>query len=63
MDTELQEHFSDLLYRAQMRRGDAAYVYLLFEHKSAPEEMVAFQLLRHKAWIWEPPARRSGHFE
>ncbi len=57
VDAELQEYFSDLLYRARMKRGGAAYVYLLFEHKSAPEEMVAFQLLRYKARIWEPLAR------
>jgi predicted transposase YdaD len=40
-----------------MKRGGAACVYLLFEHKSAPEEMVAFQLLRYKARNWEPLAR------
>ncbi|MGH9835071.1 MAG: Rpn family recombination-promoting nuclease/putative transposase [Blastocatellia bacterium] len=57
VDAELQEHFSDLLYRGRMKRGGAAYVYLLFEHKSAPEELVAFQLLRYKARIWEPLAR------
>lgn len=42
-----------------MKRGGAAYVYLLFEHKSRPEQLVAFQLLRYKVEIWEPLARRK----
>src|SRR5262245_58439780 len=54
IDAELQQHFSDLLYRVRLKQGGAAYVYLLFEHKSAPDAWVAFQLLRYKARIWEP---------
>lgn len=57
VDAELQQHFSDLLYRVRLKQGGAAYVYLLFEHKSAPDAWVAFQLLRYKARIWEPLAQ------
>lgn len=53
IDPELQQHFSDLLYRVRMRDGDAAFVYVLFEHKSAPNKLVAFQLLRYLVRIWE----------
>jgi len=53
IDAELQQHLSDLLYRVRLRGGGEAYVYVLFEHKSAPEEWVAFQLLRYLVRIWE----------
>ncbi|HEY6333555.1 MAG TPA: Rpn family recombination-promoting nuclease/putative transposase, partial [Blastocatellia bacterium] len=53
VDEELQERFSDLVYRVKMRSGGDAYVYVLFEHKSAPDKWVAFQLLRYMLRIWE----------
>lgn len=53
VDPELREHFSDLLYRVGLRGGGLAYACLLFEHKSAPEAMIAFQLLRYKVQTWE----------
>jgi predicted transposase/invertase (TIGR01784 family) len=46
IDEELQEHFSDLLYQVQLRDGSEANVYFLLEHKSSPDVLVAFQLLR-----------------
>lgn len=36
-----------------------AYVYLLFEHKSVPEELVTLQLLRYDVQIWEKAARQG----
>ncbi len=53
VDPELQQHLSDLLYRVRLREGPEAFVYVLFEHKSAPEIGVAFQLLRYLVRIWE----------
>ncbi len=53
IDEELREHFSDLLYRAQRRAGGELFIYLLFEHKSAPSDWVAFQLLRYQVRFWE----------
>lgn len=58
IDADLREHFSDLLYRAPLRDGGEAFIYVLFEHKSRPDEWVAFQLLRYEMMIWEPIARR-----
>jgi predicted transposase/invertase (TIGR01784 family) len=50
----LWEHSSDLLYQVALRRGGSpAYIYVLFEHKSYPDRMVAFQLLRYMVRIWE----------
>ena len=59
IDAELQPHFSDLLYRVRLKRGGEAYVYILFEHKSAPDVWVGFQLFRYKARIWEPLVRQK----
>jgi predicted transposase/invertase (TIGR01784 family) len=53
IDAELREHISDLLYRVDIREGGAAYIYLLFEHKSYPDPTTAFQLLRYVVRIWE----------
>ncbi len=53
IDQELQTHFSDLLYKVNLRDGRAAYVYVLFEHKSYPERLIAFHLLRYMVKVWE----------
>ncbi len=53
VDQDLREHFSDLLFRVQLRDGNDANVYLLLEHKSNPDFQVAFQLLRYMVRIWE----------
>ena len=52
VDEALQEHQSDLLCRVRWRDG-LGFVYILFEHKSYPDEEVAFQLLRYMVRIWE----------
>jgi predicted transposase/invertase (TIGR01784 family) len=59
IDEELRQHFSDLLYRVSLKRGGDALVYILFEHKSNPDEWVALQLLRYEVRIWEIE-RRNG---
>ncbi len=60
VDPELQQHFSDLLYCVGLQDGGAAYVGILFEHKSAPEKTVSFQVLRYKVQIWEPMIRQKA---
>ncbi len=50
---ELQEHFSDLIFRVRFKRGDAAYIYILVEHKSNPDALVMWQLLRYMVRAWE----------
>jgi len=59
VDEQLREHRSDLLFRVSRPDGVAAYVYILFEHKSAPDEMVAWQLLRYIVKIWEMLQRQG----
>ncbi len=52
IEKELQETFSDLLYKTQLKGRDA-YIYFLFEHKSYPLKSTAFQLLKYMVGIWE----------
>ncbi len=52
IDKELLEHFSDILYTVGFKKTDI-YIYLLFEHKSYKEKLVAFQLLRYMVKIWD----------
>ncbi len=52
IDRELREHFSDILYTVQFRETEL-YIYLLFEHKSYREPLVALQMLRYKVKIWD----------
>jgi predicted transposase/invertase (TIGR01784 family) len=57
IDSELREFFSDLIYRVRLGHKQDAFVYILFEHKSAPDEWVAFQVLRYMVKIWEQAAK------
>lgn len=50
---QLREHFSDLIFRVRLRAGDAVYVYILLEHKSAPDKWVALQLLGYIVDLWQ----------
>src|SRR5437667_12721706 len=53
VDSELREHQSDLLFQVKHRNGGSAYIYILFEHKSYPDQWVAMQLLRYMVRICE----------
>jgi len=53
IDLALEEHFSDLLYQVKLNDGQPLYIYLLFDHKSYVDPLVAFQLLRYMVRIWE----------
>ncbi len=53
VDESLNEHFSDLLYKISTKAGMPAYVYMLLEHKSYPDRLVAFHLLRYMVKIWD----------
>ena len=51
INKELQESFSDLLFKANINNREG-YLYFLFEHKSYPSRDVAFQLLKYMVEIW-----------
>ena len=43
----------DVLYQINLRDGREAKVYVLIDHKSSPDGLVAFQLLRYMVRAWE----------
>jgi predicted transposase/invertase (TIGR01784 family) len=59
IDTELQEHFSDLLYKVALHEGKETHIYVLFEHKSYSDNLIAFQLLRYMVRIWEQSLKQK----
>lgn len=61
VDEELKMHQTDILYRVQMTNGQTLQLYLLFDHKSAPDRWVILQLLRYMVKIWEEgkPKRKT----
>ncbi|MDR3514311.1 MAG: Rpn family recombination-promoting nuclease/putative transposase [Azospirillaceae bacterium] len=54
VDEELAQHHSDLLFRTRFAQGgEDALIFVLVEHKSAPEPLVALQVLRYLTRIWD----------
>jgi predicted transposase/invertase (TIGR01784 family) len=61
VDASLQEHFSDLLYRIKLRKAKTeAFIFFLFEHKSAPDKWTALQILRYQLEFWEREKRAGA---
>lgn len=52
IDKELAVSSSDLLYEIKLN-GSPAFIYLLIEHKSWADRLIAFQLLKYEVKIWE----------
>jgi len=53
IDPRLNGQHTDLLFSVSWRAGGDALVYVLFEHQSAPDDWMAFRLLRYLLRIWE----------
>jgi hypothetical protein len=51
VDEALQEHHTDLLYRVRLA-GREAFVYVLFEHQSTVDPLMALRVLRYVLRIW-----------
>jgi hypothetical protein len=56
---ELRESFSDLLFSVKASGDIRVFIFLLLEHKSAPDRWVAFQLLRYIVQFWERQRERN----
>lgn len=52
LDDKLAAKASDLLYEVELN-GAPFFLYLLFEHKSYQDPLVAFQVLKYMIRIWE----------
>jgi len=72
VDDALAERHTDLLFRAPLRpeassdvatesAGQEALVYLLFEHQSTVDALMAFRLLRYMLRIWERWLADASH--
>ena len=59
VDEEFQEHQADMLYSVLTTMGDKIYLYLLLEHKSYRDPMIAWQLLRYIVQIWEQDSKEK----
>ena len=58
IEKELQEAFSDILYKTSIR-GKETYLYFLFEHKSTLFKTTALQLLKYMVRIWEQKVEKE----
>jgi predicted transposase/invertase (TIGR01784 family) len=58
IEKELQEHFSDLMYRVKIKDREG-YLYLLFEHKSYLYKATALQLLKYIVSFWEQKTNKE----
>mgnify|MGYP001116364549 CR=1 FL=1 len=52
IDAELAEHLTDLLYSVEMSEREG-YLYLVCEHQSTPDELMAFRLLQYSMKIMQ----------
>jgi len=59
IEKELQEHFSDIIYRVRINHREG-YLYLLFEHKSYPYPLTALQLLKYMVQLWDQKVRKEN---
>ncbi|MGY4686594.1 Rpn family recombination-promoting nuclease/putative transposase [Petrotoga sp. DB-2] len=44
---------SDILYKIEKENGQDVYIYLLLEHQSKVDQLMAFRMLAYKVRIWE----------
>ncbi|MBK8051683.1 MAG: Rpn family recombination-promoting nuclease/putative transposase [Anaerolineales bacterium] len=62
IDADLQLQYADLLYSVNLADQRPAFIYVLFEHKSYVQSLMAYDVLRYMVRIWEagqkqkPPA-------
>ena len=58
IEKELQEHFSDIVYRVKINGRDG-YLYLLFEHKSYLYKTTALQLIKYIVSFWDQKVNKE----
>jgi predicted transposase/invertase (TIGR01784 family) len=60
VDEKLRGRQTDLLFKARLKTGGDAYVYILVEHKSSPNPEILLQLLRYMCAIWSRMGEGAG---
>ena len=53
VDKVYKKNLSDLVVKTELNRGKAAYIYILFEHKSYKDKKVILQLLSYMLKMWK----------
>ena len=53
IDAELVGRHTDLLFQVQVTGGGAVQIYVLFEHQSIVDPLMAFREARYMVRIWE----------
>jgi predicted transposase/invertase (TIGR01784 family) len=62
VDQELEQLHSDLLFSIESLRGESCLIYVLFEHQSAADPLMAYRMLRYQTRIWDTwMARNPDH--
>jgi predicted transposase YdaD len=61
IDPVLNASQSDRLFSVALRDGGMALLYILFEHKSAPDPFILLQLLGYRKEIWRRYVGTSAH--
>lgn len=60
---DLRAHITDFVGHVHLRDSDDdAYLYLLVEHKTTPDRLVAFQLLRYATQLWHAHVTQGRGF-
>ena len=62
INKELEEAFSDLLFRTKINNREG-YIYFLFEHKSYVSKNITLQLLKYMIEIWETKINKENSTE
>ncbi len=61
MDDVVRRNYTDLLYRFNKKEGEGPlYLYLLYDHKSAPDKWVSIQLLRYIMLIYRKELEKKN---
>jgi hypothetical protein len=53
LDVHLNEHRSDIVYRAKLWKKEDQWVYLLFEHKRNKDKKIHKKLIPYMIDIWD----------
>jgi predicted transposase/invertase (TIGR01784 family) len=59
VDEQLKKFFSDLIYKIKIK-GKPSYLYILIDHKSSPDHLIAFNLARYVIKIWEREIKKKS---
>ena len=62
VDEDLRVHFADALFRVRLTGNtrEVAHLLILCEHKSYPDQQVAFQVLRYMVQVWRDHLQNSA---